>query len=232
MNTKLIVALDFAQQKAAIDLLQHIDPMHCAVKVGNEMFTLFGTDFVKSLVKEGYKVFLDLKYHDIPNTVAHACKAAADLGVWMLNLHAIGGKPMMEAASNALANIQGVRPYLIAVTVLTSMSSTDLPSIGIQSSIDEQVNRLALLTKESGLDGVVCSAYEAAAIKTLCGSDFVTVTPGIRLSDDKVDDQCRVVTPSMAKIMGSDYIVVGRPVTRAANPQMVIDEILATLKLR
>jgi len=229
MSTELIVALDYADKVQALKLLQHIDPHRCAVKVGSEMFTLFGTDFVSSLTRQGYRVFLDLKFHDIPNTVAHACKAAADLGVWMLNLHAMGGRAMMQAASNALAHQQGTRPHLIAVTVLTSMTDIDLPCIGIEGTVAQQVARLASLTRESGLDGVVCSAHEVKAIKAVGGEDFLTITPGIRLADDSMDDQSRVVTPSHAKALGSDFIVVGRPITRALNPQEVINQILQTL---
>lgn len=230
MSTELIIALDYAEQQSALDLLQHIDPTKCAVKIGSEMFTLFGVDFVKLIVSRGYKVFLDLKFHDIPNTVAQACMAAADLGVWMVNLHASGGMAMMQAAANALANRQGIKPYLIAVTVLTSMIDADLALIGINATVEQQANRLALLTQESGLDGVVCSAHEVQSIKQLCGRDFLTVTPGIRLTDDSLDDQSRIVTPAMAKNLGSDFIVVGRPITRSGNSQQVINKILSFIK--
>lgn len=226
MKTKLIVALDFSNQSEALTLIKQIDPNSCALKVGSEMFTLFGTDFIRTLVEQGYKIFLDLKFHDIPNTVAQACLSAAKLGVWMINVHASGGLTMMKAAIAALDSYEKHRPLLTAVTVLTSMDASELPSIGIEYSVEQQVSRLALLAQQAGLDGIVCSAHEVPLIKSQCGSQFLTVTPGIRLLGDKLDDQSRVMTPQQAAKLGSDYLVVGRSITRAANPALVINSIL------
>lgn len=230
MSSQLIIALDFNQEEAAMNLVHKLDPATCALKVGSEMFTLLGTAFVKRLIKQGFRVFLDLKFHDIPNTVARSCAVAADMGVWMLNLHASGGLAMMRAASNALLPFGQAKPLLIAVTVLTSMNSQQLPEIGLDTSVAAQVNRLAQLTQTAGLDGVVCSALEVPVIKELCGSAFLTVTPGIRLTADNHDDQSRIVTPKDAIMMGSDYLVVGRPVTQAPHPERVVNEILASIK--
>jgi orotidine-5'-phosphate decarboxylase len=229
MKTKLIVALDFSSQRQALELIEQIDPNSCALKIGSEMFTLFGTDFVKNLVKRGYKIFLDLKFHDIPNTVANACRSAAQLGVWMINVHASGGLTMMKAARAALDSYGKERPLLIAVTVLTSMDTLTLSQIGVDSLVELQVSRLANLTHEAGLDGVVCSAFEVPSIKLRFGSDFLTVTPGIRLSGDDVDDQSRVMTPEQAAKLGSDYLVVGRSITRAPEPGKIITAILSLL---
>ena len=185
------------------------------------MFTSSGRSLVESLAARGFQVFLDLKFHDIPNTVAHACKAAAEAGVWMVNVHASGGRRMMEAAREALAPYSQ-RPLLIAVTVLTSMEAADLAEIGIAASPQEHVLRLATLTRDCGLDGVVCSAQEAGELKAALGRDFKLVTPGIRLADSEADDQRRVMTPTTALAAGSDYLVIGRPITRAADPLAVL----------
>ncbi|MDX1838251.1 orotidine-5'-phosphate decarboxylase [Legionella taurinensis] len=229
MTTELIVALDFHHEAEALTLVEKINPAHCALKVGNELFTLLGPSFVKKLVNQQFNVFLDLKFHDIPNTVARACAAAAEMGVWMMNLHASGGVAMMRAAKNALEAFGKDKPLLIAVTVLTSMNSLQLPEIGVDTSIANQVNRLAHLTHQAELDGVVCSALEAPIVKQLCGADFLTVTPGIRLPGDAADDQSRIVTPRDALMMGSDYLVMGRSITRSPNPDQVIADILASL---
>lgn len=223
---KLIVALDFASEDLAFALIEKLDPQQCALKVGSEMYTLLGPKFVKSLIAKHFKVFLDLKFHDIPNTVAHAVKAAANLGVWMLNVHASGGESMMYAAREALESNGKDRPYLIAVTMLTSLSQTDFYALGISSTLEEHILRLAQLTFNSGLDGVVCSALEVPLIKEKCGNNFLTVTPGIRLESNLKDDQNRIVTPRMALELGSDFLVVGRPITRALNPMAVVNEIL------
>ncbi len=228
MPIKLIVALDFDNQNAALALVDQLDPTLCAVKVGSEMFTLFGTDFVRALVTRGFNVFLDLKFHDIPNTVARACKAGADLGVWMLNVHASGGLQMMQAARQALESYGETRPRLIAVTVLTSMAESDISIIGIQRPLHEQVTQLALLAKKAALDGVVCSGLEVPTIKNTCGQDFLTVTPGIRFPGDAHDDQTRTLTPEQALKAGSDFLVVGRPITRATNPMTVVRDLLIT----
>lgn len=226
MSSKLIVALDFNTEKDALNLIEKLDPHHCALKVGSELFTLFGTQFVKRLIQRQFKVFLDLKFHDIPNTVSKACKAGADLGVWMMNVHAAGGTNMMHAARDALESYGVDRPLLIAVTVLTSFNQNELSTIGINIPIIEQVKKLAVLAKESGLDGVVCSAQEVKVIKNICDVPFITVTPGIRLETSPKDDQSRVMTPKQAMEVGSDYLVVGRPITQATDPQKVISEIL------
>ncbi|VEG90004.1 orotidine-5'-phosphate decarboxylase [Legionella spiritensis] len=230
MTIKLIVALDFNNEVEAMRLVSQLDPAQCALKVGSEMFTLLGTGFVKKLITDRYKLFLDLKFHDIPNTVARACKVAADLGVWMVNVHASGGLAMMRGAKNAIDEYGQDRPLLIAVTVLTSMSSHQLPEIGVAASLPDQVERLARLTHLAGLDGVVCSALEAPIIKKTGGKNFLTVTPGIRLPGDAADDQSRIVTPKDAIMMGSDYLVVGRPVTKAHDPAAVVQTILASLE--
>lgn len=226
MKSKLIVALDFDNQSAALSLVDQLDPTWCALKVGSEMFTLLGADFIRTLIARQFKVFLDLKFHDIPTTVARACVVACDLGVWMLNVHASGGLAMMAAARSAVDVYGHDRPLLIAVTVLTSMAPHDLATLGIIGSLDEHVCRLARLAREAGLDGVVSSALEVPFIKTACGVDFLTVTPGIRLPGDAKDDQTRVITPKRAIEAGSDYIVMGRPITRAAHPAEVVQELL------
>ncbi|MBI2786306.1 MAG: orotidine-5'-phosphate decarboxylase, partial [Legionella longbeachae] len=226
MSSKLIVALDFNNELAVLNLVDKLDPKSCALKVGSELFTLFGTNFVKQLIAKQFKVFLDLKFHDIPNTVAKACKAGADLGVWMMNVHATGGLKMMEAARQAIESYGSSKPILIAVTVLTSFDQAQLTSIGINIPVIDQVKKLAILTRESGLDGVVSSAQEVKIIKQECGSQFITVTPGIRLASDAKNDQSRVMTPQQAISEGSDYLVVGRPITQSPHPEKVVDEIL------
>ncbi|MFA6303409.1 MAG: orotidine-5'-phosphate decarboxylase [Legionella sp.] len=225
MNSKLIVALDLDNQAEVFALIDQIAPDTCAVKVGNELFTRFGTEFVSELVQRKFKVFLDLKYHDIPNTVAQACKAAADLGVWMVNVHASGGLAMMQAAKEALEGYGAKKPLLIAVTVLTSFSEQDLQGIGIQHSILDHVRNLALLAKEAGLDGVVSSAHEVPMIKQLCGTNFLTVTPGIRPLNSEKNDQVRTMSPEEAVKKGSDYLVIGRPITKAKDPALILDQI-------
>lgn len=222
----LIVALDFDNQTTAFELIDQLDPKQCAVKVGSEMYTLFGPAFVRALVAKQFKVFLDLKFHDIPNTVAQACVASAELGVWMINVHASGGMRMMQAASTALDGYGVNRPLLIAVTVLTSMSALELSTLGISTTLAEHVCMLARHAQEAGLDGVVSSALEVPLIKATCGQHFLAVTPGIRMPGGNQDDQTRIVTPALALKAGSDYLVVGRPITRAADPAQVVSEIL------
>ncbi len=226
MPPKLIVALDFDSQDDALNLIDKLDPTRCALKIGSEMFTLFGTHFVKLLIDRKYKVFLDLKFHDIPNTVAKACKACAEMGVWMINVHALGGIKMMKAAKEAIDEYGITKPLLIAVTVLTSFKEEELIGLGINNSIEEQVMHLASLARDAGLDGVVSSAHEVKKIKQICGTEFLTVTPGIRLTNSSMDDQSRVMTPQQAVTEGSDYLVVGRPISRALNPDRVVSEIL------
>lgn len=231
MKSKLILALDFNNKKSALELVEKLDPQLCALKIGSELFTLLGPAFVTQLVDLGYKIFLDLKFYDIPNTVANACAAAANLGVWMINVHACGGLRMMQAAREALIPFAENKPLLIAVTILTSFDSSELQQTGITQSIAEQVSFLAQLSKEAGLDGVVCSAYEAYAVKQNCGINFLTVTPGIRLSSDAPNDQSRIMTPQQAVQSGSDYLVIGRSITQAKNPYLtlkkLVDELLS-----
>ncbi len=222
---KLIIALDFNHKDQAYALLDHIDPNSCALKVGSEMFTRYGASFVKTLHQKNFRVFLDLKFHDIPNTVAQACRACADLGVWMLNIHASGGAAMIEAAKKALEPYKENKPLLIAVTVLTHMDENALNHSGINQPLSKRVLFLSKLAKEFGCDGVVCSALEAKEIKNENGGSFLTVTPGIRLSHDSKDDQKRVVTPDEAFKMGSDYIVMGRSITKASDPNQIIKQV-------
>ena len=223
-DPKVVVALDFDRLRSAYSFVDKLDPSLCKLKVGKEMFTHFGPEFVKHLIDKQFKVFLDLKFHDIPNTVAKACIAAADMGVWMVNVHASGGPVMMEQARKGLESYGLQRPLLIAVTVLTSMDQAQLSAIGINRSPAEQVLHLAKLTRQCGLDGVVCSAQESSLLKTEVAKDFVLVTPGIRPEGSDKGDQIRVMTPKQAIIAGSDYLVIGRPVTQSDDPlQTLID---------
>ncbi|MBL7480134.1 orotidine-5'-phosphate decarboxylase [Legionella bononiensis] len=229
MTSKLIVALDFDNERQALNLIDSIDPATCGLKVGSELFTRFGAQFVRQLVSRTFNVFLDLKFHDIPNTVAHACKAAADLGVWMMNVHALGGINMMKAANEALKGLGKDRPILIAVTVLTSHTEHELSDIGITNPLTNEVTMLARLAQEAGLDGVVSSAHEVRTIKHECGDDFITVTPGIRLTADSNDDQSRIMTPKQAITEGTNFLVIGRPITQSARPSEVIATILTDI---
>lgn len=228
-RSPVIVALDFEQQQQALNLVSQLDPSLCRLKVGKEMFTHFGPDFVKALQQRGFEVFLDLKFHDIPNTVAKAVAAAAELGVWMVNVHASGGSRMMQAAKEALLPFGAQAPKLIAVTVLTSMEQADLTELGIMLTPAQQVQKLAALTAAAGLDGVVCSAQEATLLKQQFGSQFQLVTPGIRPANSTADDQRRVMTPKAAQLAGVDYMVIGRPITKAADPlgalKAIVDEL-------
>lgn len=228
MSSRLIIALDFATAEQALTFVKDLQPSQCKLKVGFELFVAAGPEFVRHLVQRGFAVFLDLKFHDIPNTVASACKAAAQLGVWMLNVHASGGVTMMQAAKAALADLPNP-PKLIAVTVLTSMDKAQLASTGIQLEPLKQVQYLAKLAQDSGLDGVVCSAQEAALLRVQLGDEFLLVTPGIRPEGSDKGDQSRVMTPRQAKQAGVSYVVVGRPITQAAEPQAVIAQINADL---
>ncbi|WP_273427519.1 orotidine-5'-phosphate decarboxylase [Marinobacter sp.] len=226
-DPKIIVALDFPSEKPAVELVEQLDPVKCRLKVGKELFTRSGPQLVDRLQKRGFDVFLDLKFHDIPNTTSAAVAAAADLGVWMVNVHASGGEKMMVACRERLESFGADRPLLIAVTVLTSMSADDLAGIGIADSPEAQVSRLATLTKNCGLDGVVCSAQEAPKLKAEQGADFQLITPGIRpLTADKGDQQ-RIMTPTDALKAGSDYLVIGRPITQAADPLAALEAIHA-----
>jgi orotidine-5'-phosphate decarboxylase len=223
-DSKIIVALDYPGAKPALEMAARLDPSLCRVKVGKELFTAAGPALVETLVARGFGLFLDLKFHDIPNTVASACKAAAALGVWMLNIHASGGRAMMAAAREALADSPH-RPRLVAVTVLTSLAQSDLDDIGLQGAPADAALRLARLAQTAGLDGVVCSAQEARALRAACGTGFNLVTPGIRLADAAQDDQKRVMTPRDALAAGADYLVIGRPITQAADPIATLQRI-------
>lgn len=216
-DSPLIVALDTDSRSSALALADRLDPALCRVKVGNELFTRAGPGVVEDLQGSGFQVFLDLKFHDIPNTVAGACRAAADLGVWMVNVHALGGARMMAAASEAVAGFRQ-RPRLVAVTVLTSLDAGDLEAAGLPTDPAALARDLAGLARDSGLDGVVCSAREAADMRARLGRDWLLVTPGIRPGGAGQDDQRRTMTPAQALAAGSDYLVVGRPVTGADDP--------------
>ena len=220
----IIIALDFPTAAVAEQFLTQVNPAECRVKIGKELFTAAGPDFVRRVVDLGFDVFLDLKFHDIPNTVAGAVRVAADLGVWMMNVHASGGVAMMTEARSALDGVTGNRPLLIAVTVLTSLGAPDLEQLGVASSPAEQVSRLAGLTQQCGLDGVVCSAAETPMLREQFPGDFVLVTPGIRRPEDASGDQKRVVGPADAIAMGSSYLVVGRPITKADSPSQALRE--------
>lgn len=220
--------MDFDNQQSALQLAEQLDPSQCRLKVGKELFTVAGPQLVKALVERNFDVFLDLKFHDIPNTTAKAVSAAADLGVWMTNVHACGGSRMMEAAQHSLQQ-SGSEMLLIAVTVLTSMEQSDLQQIGIQRDPAEQVLHLAQLAKNAGLQGVVCSAQEASTLKTQLGEKFKLVTPGIRLADSAADDQRRIVSPVDAIALGSDYLVIGRPITQSADPLATLNQINQSL---
>ena len=215
---KIIVALDFPAPVKALSFLDQLNSDLCRVKIGKELFTAGGPELVKRIVDRNFDVFLDLKFHDIPNTVAKAVKVAADLGVWMLNVHASGGSAMMMAAREALESRQSRRPLLIGVTVLTSMAKNDLLEVGINEGLQKHVNKLTKLAYDSGLDGVVCSAAETKILRVSMPLDFKLVTPGIRRSQDSTEDQKRVVGPSEAIRNGSDYLVIGRPITKATSP--------------
>ena len=229
-NRKIIVPLDFADARAALDMAARLDPKLCRVKVGKELFVAAGPAVVEKLHAAGHEVFLDLKFHDIPNTVAGACRAAAHLGVWMVNVHASGGDAMMRAAREAVASA-GVRaPLLIGVTVLTSLSDAQMPAVGFSGSAADNAERLARLAAACGLDGVVCSAEEAPRLRSATRRDFLLVTPGIRLDTDAKGDQSRVVTPLEAVRRGADYLVIGRPVTRSTDPAATLAAIDRTLR--
>ncbi len=230
-SSPVVVALDYDNRDKALAFVDRIDPRDCRLKVGKEMFTLFGPQLVRDLQQRGFDVFLDLKFHDIPNTAAHAVKAAADLGVWMVNVHASGGARMMTAAKEALVPFGNDAPLLIAVTVLTSMEASDLQGLGINASPADYAERLAGLTQQCGLDGVVCSAQEAVRFKAAFGQQFRLVTPGIRPQGSEVGDQRRIMTPEQALAAGVDYMVIGRPVTQSADPAQTLRDINASLGL-
>ncbi|WP_447555885.1 orotidine-5'-phosphate decarboxylase [Vreelandella sp. EE22] len=227
-DSPLIIALDYPSLDAALCMADQLDPGRCRVKVGKELFTRSGPAVLEALHGRGFEIFLDLKFHDIPNTVAGAVQAAAEQGVWMVNVHAAGGRRMMSAAVERL-NQHGLSTHLIAVTVLTSMQGDELAETGVAGELDGQVARLARLTHESGLAGVVCSAKEVAQIKRLCGEPFLKVTPGIRPSFATANDQQRIMTPRQALEAGSTHLVVGRPVTQAEDPMAALQAIEAEI---
>ncbi len=222
----VIVALDFDEPHACLDFAKRLHPDLCQLKIGKELFTSSGRAMVETLIDMGFRLFLDLKYHDIPNTVAHACKVAAQMGVWMVDVHALGGRRRMQAAKEAISSFSNP-PLLIGVTILTSMEQQDLQEIGINELPQDMVLRLARLTHSSGLDGVVCSAQEAALLRKEMGKNFTLVTPGIRLDMQQQDDQRRIMTPKMALEAGSSYLVMGRPITGAQDPIAVLKQINA-----
>lgn len=227
IDPRVIVALDYPAAEPALEFARRVSPQLCRLKVGKELFTAAGPQLVEKLVAMGFSVFLDLKFHDIPNTVAQACKAAAQLGVWMVNVHTLGGRRMMETTREALEALPQ-RPLLIGVTVLTSMNEADLAEIGLPAPAI-QVERLARLAKASGLDGVVCSAQESSLLKAACGQEFKLITPGIRPASASLDDQNRVMTPEAAIAAGSDYLVIGRPITQSADPIATLQAINASI---
>jgi orotidine-5'-phosphate decarboxylase len=219
----IIVALDFLDKKSAVNFVNQVDPSLCALKIGKSLFTRLGPDFVRELIQKNFRIFLDLKFHDIPNTVFDACTAAAQLGVWMMNVHVAGGIEMMRAARDAIdAFPASSRPLLIGVTVLTSLDDDNLKWLGINDSVENTVLRFAQAAKSCGLDGVVCSAKEAHVLREKCGKDFLLVTPGIRLENDAADDQKRMATPQAALAAGVDYLVMGRSITQAKDPVAVL----------
>ncbi len=220
--------MDYPSEKQALDFVSKIDPGQCRLKIGKELFTLCGPTIVEKLIAKNFEVFLDLKFHDIPSTVAKACRAAAELGVWMLNVHALGGSAMMRAARQAIDDSDH-SPLLIGVTVLTSLSDIDLHELGISGTTEQSVIRLAKLAAAEKLDGVVCSAKEVSMLAEQISKDFVLVTPGIRPEGSDTGDQKRVVTPNQAMSSGSHYLVIGRPVTQAEAPEQVLDSILSNL---
>ena len=230
-NSPIVVALDYDSRDKALAFVDRIDSRDCRLKVGKELFTLAGPDLVRDLQQRGFDVFLDLKFHDIPNTTAHAIAAAAELGVWMVNVHASGGKRMMTAAREALLPYGKEAPLLIAVTVLTSMEASDLADLGLNIAPADYAARLATLTRDCGLDGVVCSAQEAVRFKQDLGQDFKLITPGIRPEGSDAGDQRRIMTPLQAQQAGVDYMVIGRPITQSANPAQTLRDIRASLNL-
>ena len=219
---RIIVALDFPDGKSALQLVSQLDPQLCRLKVGKELFTATGPQLLEQLMTRGFDVFLDLKFHDIPNTVAKACQAAANLGVWMVNVHALGGRKMLQAAREAIT--PGTITKLIAVTLLTSMDQDDLADIGLAGQPEQIVERLARLAYECELDGVVCSALEAAHLRQQSGEHFCLVTPGIRPHNNNADDQRRVSTPQQAIRNGANFLVIGRPITQANNPLLACQQ--------
>jgi orotidine-5'-phosphate decarboxylase len=229
IDPRIIVALDYAEQKQALNFVDKTSPDLCKLKVGKELFTRSGPQFVETLVTRGFDVFLDLKFHDIPNTVRQAVYAAAQLGIWMVDVHALGGSSMLVAAREGVEMIGVNRPYLIAVSLLTSMSASDLRQLGIEQEPQAFVERLAQLAIDSGLDGLVCSAREARGLREKLGDAPLLVTPGIRPEGSASDDQQRTVTPQRAIADGVSYLVIGRPITQHPNPSEALASINASI---
>jgi len=226
VNPRLIVVLDFSDLTTVLSLVDKLDPKHCALKIGKELFTAQGPAVVRQLMQRGFNIFLDLKFYDIPNTVAKACQVAADMGVWMLSLHAQGGERMLRAAKEAVASYGDNKPLLIAVTVLTSFSNEEWQQLGWQGDLSTAVIRFAKLAQQVGLPGVVCSALDAPLLRQELGKELLLVTPGIRMAGDDKNDQQRVMTPHDACKAGSNYLVIGRSITAAAEPEKVVQQIL------
>lgn len=223
---KIIVAIDTDTVRQALAQVRLLSPELCHLKIGSVLFTRYGPSFVEQLMKKGYRIFLDLKFHDIPQTVAGACRAAVELGVWMINIHVSGGRLMIETVVNVLKSMTLNRKLLIlGVTILTSLDNDDLKMLGIQGDVSMIVSRMAILAKKAGLDGVICSAHEAPLLRRQCGKDFLLVTPGIRLKSDKKNDQKRTMTPEVALKAGSDYLVIGRTITQSKNPLKILQTI-------
>lgn len=229
LDPRIVVAMDFDNAEQCLLMAKRLSPQYCRLKVGKELFTACGPRIVEQLMVLGFEIFLDLKFHDIPNTTSKAVKAAAELGVWMVNVHASGGERMMVAARDIIESSTGKRPLLVAVTVLTSMEAVDLSAIGINQSPEDQVMRLAKLTHTCGLDGVVCSAQEAKLMRATFGGNFCLVTPGIRLDSSATDDQRRTLTPAAALAAGSNYLVIGRPITQSPDPVATCRAIVQSL---
>lgn len=224
MTSPIIVAMDVPRRAAALALADKLDQKSCRLKVGMELFTRAGPQIIEDLQRLGFEIFLDLKYHDIPNTVTGAIRAAMELGVWMTNVHCLGGPQMLEAAAKARQSVAGKSPILIGVTVLTSMDAASLDAVGIHDTPQNEVLRLAKLAQDAGLDGVVCSGQEAATLRAETSGSFVLVTPGIRLPEGSADDQARIMTPEKAVMAGANYLVVGRPITGAPDPRAALHE--------
>ncbi|MCU7837125.1 MAG: orotidine-5'-phosphate decarboxylase [gamma proteobacterium symbiont of Taylorina sp.] len=225
MNSKIIIALDYKDEISTLALVDQLEPSLCRLKVGKELFVRCGSGLVDKLIQRGFDVFLDLKFHDIPNTVAGACQAAADMGVWMVNVHASGGRKMMQAAREAIEQ-SSHQPLLIGVTILTSLSRGDIAETGLDIEPADQVLRLAQLASDSGLDGVVCSPLEVGVLKQKIGQEFILVTPGVRPAGSDAGDQQRIMTPAQALSAGSDYLVIGRPITASPNPVQALKDII------
>lgn len=230
MSSPIVVALDYTTREETLALAKRLDPKLCRIKLASTLFTRYGPSIVEEIQALGFDVFLDLKFHDIPAQVAGACYQAAKLGVWMLTIHCCGGEAMMMAAREAVDKVQGQRPILVGVTVLTSLSSEDLSMVGYKENVIETVLKLGHLAKFSGLDGVVSSAMEAHLLRNQLGDDFIYVTPGVRLADDKSDDQKRIMTPKKALAAGSTYLVIGRSITMAADPLAVLHDIFKSIQ--